>query len=124
MNSEPDSLPEQVEPVIDPVEGAIVDEQPSDTGLEEGQMSTQEPEADWVRLQRLTRTIELYPDTPSNYVLRGELLIDAGYNDKAADDFQKAIELSEAQAESADWGYIHRALIDRAIEGLKRTSRS
>jgi hypothetical protein len=59
------------------------------------------------------------PDAPSNYVMRGELLLARGDLEGARYDFEKAVELAETRAESANWGYINRALVDRAREGLK-----
>jgi hypothetical protein len=72
------------------------------------------------RVEVLTVAIEEHPDAPVNYVLRGEVLMDGGDQDLAAEDFQKALELAEAQAETANWGYIYRAVADRAREGLRR----
>jgi Tfp pilus assembly protein PilF len=68
----------------------------------------------------LTEAIERYPDSPVNYVLRGEALLDGGDKDLAADDFMKALALAEPRADTANWGYINRALADRARDGLRR----
>jgi tetratricopeptide (TPR) repeat protein len=75
------------------------------------------------RVEFLTMAIEAYPDSPVNYVLRGEALADVGDYGLAAEDFQKALELADTQAEGANWGYIYQALADRAREGLRRVSR-
>ncbi|MCC7445835.1 MAG: hypothetical protein IT324_00390 [Anaerolineae bacterium] len=72
------------------------------------------------RVDVLTAAIERYPDSPVNYVLRGEALLEGGDNDLAAEDFVKALELAEPRAETANWGYISRALADRARDGLRR----
>jgi len=72
------------------------------------------------RVELLTAAIELHPDAPANYVLRGELLLEGGDDELAVSDFHKALELAEDQAETANWGYIYRALADRAREGLRR----
>jgi tetratricopeptide (TPR) repeat protein len=72
------------------------------------------------RVELLTAAIEHNPDAPSNYVFRGEILLDGGDYDLAAEDFRKALQLAEDQAETANWGYIYRALADRAREGLRR----
>jgi len=72
------------------------------------------------RVDVLTEAIERYPDSPVNYVLRGEALLEGGDNDLAADDFVKALALAEPRAETANWGYISRALADRARDGLRR----
>ena len=75
------------------------------------------PEA---RFIELTRAIDGHPDAPVNYVLRGELLLDAGDAVAAADDFATAILLAEQCAERAEWGYLSVALIERAHMGLRR----
>ncbi|MEP7285778.1 MAG: hypothetical protein ABI947_08420 [Chloroflexota bacterium] len=72
------------------------------------------------RIDLLTRAIERHPDAPANYVIRGELLLTDGYAELAAQDFVRALELADILAESANWGYIYRALVDRAHEGLRR----
>ena len=71
-------------------------------------------------LDELTAAIEHYPGAPSNYVLRGELYLDVRLFTLAAQDFQKALELADPLAESANWGYINEALADRAREGLRQ----
>jgi tetratricopeptide (TPR) repeat protein len=76
------------------------------------------------RVDVLTAAIEKRPDAPVNYVLRGEALLDGGDYELAAKDFRKALELAEPQAESANWGYINRALADRAREGLRYCTRA
>jgi tetratricopeptide (TPR) repeat protein len=76
------------------------------------------------RVDVLTAAIEKRPDAPVNYVLRGEALLDGGDYELAAEDFRKALELAEPQAESANWGYINRALADRAREGLRYCTRA
>jgi hypothetical protein len=75
---------------------------------------------DETRLYLLNRAIERQPEAPSNYVMRGELLLARGDYEGARDDFEMAIELAETRAETANWGYINRALVDRAREGLRR----
>ncbi len=75
------------------------------------------------RVDHLTLAIEAHPGAPVNYVLRGEALLEVGDYDLAANDFRKALELAEAQAETANWGYLYRALGDRAREGLRRVQR-
>jgi uncharacterized protein HemY len=72
------------------------------------------------RIEKLTQAIERNPVQPANYVYRGEAYLEKGHNDLAADDFRAAIELAESQAETANWGYIYSALIDRARENLRR----
>jgi hypothetical protein len=75
------------------------------------------PEA---RFVELTRAIDRHPDAPVNYVLRGELLVEAGETAAAAEDFASAILLAEKCAESADWGFLSIALMERARVGLQR----
>jgi hypothetical protein len=72
------------------------------------------------RLLALSEAIARHPDAASNYVLRGETLLAMGDRAAAAQDFRTGLALAEADAESADWGYIQRALADRAREGLRR----
>ena len=72
------------------------------------------------RIDILSESIERYPEAPSNYVIRGEALLDEGQNEWAAHDFTAALQLAEAQAQAANWGYIYQALYDRAQEGLRR----
>src|SRR5450432_1604480 len=71
------------------------------------------------RIDMLSESIERYPEAPSNYVIRGEALLDEGQNEWAAHDFTTALQLAEAQARTANWGYIYQALYDRAQEGLR-----
>ncbi len=109
--------PDQFIEMQDEVTGEAVDEAP--------------PAADGERVSEvasrvdvLTAAIEKRPDAPVNYVLRGEALLDGGDYGLAAEDFRKALELAEPQAESANWGYINRALADRAREGLRYCTRA
>lgn len=74
---------------------------------------------DDTRFYLLNRALERQPDAPANYVMRGELLLARGDTEGARRDFEKAVELAETRAESANWGYINRALVDRAREGLR-----
>ncbi len=76
------------------------------------------------RVDVLTAAIDKMPAAPVNYVLRAEALLDGGDVDLAAEDFRKALELAEPQAERANWGYISRALADRAREGLRNCKRA
>jgi tetratricopeptide (TPR) repeat protein len=72
------------------------------------------------RVETLSRAIERRPEAPVNYVLRGEALLDGGDYEAAASDFERALALANPSAETANWGYINRALADRAHEGLRR----
>lgn len=71
-------------------------------------------------LLALSEAIVRHPDAASNYVLRGEALLAMGDQAAAAEDFRTGLALAQEDAESADWGYIQRALADRAREGLRR----
>ena len=71
-------------------------------------------------IEQLTESIERYPDAPSNYVYRGEALLDEGHIEQAAQDFTVALQLAKAQALVANWGYIYQVLYERAHEGLRR----
>jgi|FLYN01.1.fsa_nt_gi tetratricopeptide (TPR) repeat protein len=75
------------------------------------------------RLRNLSLAIEKYPETPANYVLRGELYLDAGEYELAAADFRRALELASAQFEASDWGGIAQVMRDRAEAGLERARR-
>jgi len=125
---------EQVRPVPDLPESSAPDDDGNmrDVGAGLKAASTEEPAPEPVaragrrlteiisRVDVLTEAIERHPDSPVNYVLRGEVLLEGGDNDLAAQDFLKALELAEPRAETANWGYIHRAMADRAREGLRR----
>ncbi len=93
---------------------------PMDYASEEGEHS--QPVAAPVpsRVEALTAAIELHPDAPVNYVFRAEALLENYYYAEAAADFEKGLELADSLAESANWGYIYRALADRAREGLRQ----
>ena len=75
------------------------------------------------RLESLNDQIERYPDTASNYVIRGELYLEAQFYDLATQDFSKALELSEKQYETNDWGVVVQALQARAVQGLEQARR-
>jgi len=81
------------------------------------------PEEIEQRLRSLSLTIEKYPDTPANYVLRGELYLDVNEYELAAADFQRALELASTQFEASDWGGIAQVMRDRAEAGLERVLR-
>ncbi len=74
------------------------------------------------QLDALSRKIMQYPDAPVNYVLRGEVYLDYHDTERAAADFRQAIALAEDQDATLDWGYINAAYIDRAVDGLRKTT--
>jgi hypothetical protein len=76
------------------------------------------------RMDELTDAIHGHPDSPASYVLRGEIFLDSGEIALAAQDFQQALDLADPGAETANWGYVYRALADRAREGLRRCRRT
>ena len=122
---------EQVQPVPDIPESPVSDEDgavgadltpaPADETAAEPVPRVDRRLAEIIsRVDVLTEAIERHPDSPVNYVLRGEALLEGGDHDLAADDFVKALELAEPRAETANWGYLGRALADRARDGLRR----
>jgi tetratricopeptide (TPR) repeat protein len=75
------------------------------------------------RINHLSSAIESSPDSPTNYVLRGELYLETGDYSSAATDFRNALELATARVENEDWGIIAQAMQDRAQEGLAEAER-
>jgi tetratricopeptide (TPR) repeat protein len=75
------------------------------------------------RITRLTRAIEFSPETPTNYVLRGELYLELGNYEAAALDFRDALELTTTQVEQEDWGVVAQVMQDRAQNGLAEAER-
>lgn len=75
------------------------------------------------RWSDLSRMIAEQPEAASNYVLRGELLLEAGDYGAAVEDFRRGLELAAQQVESANWGLVAQALQDRALAGLERAER-
>lgn len=73
------------------------------------------------RLETLDDSIALYPETASNYVLRGEVYLQLNQVELAVLDFQQALEL--ADVENHDWGVVAQAVQDRALHGLKQARR-
>jgi hypothetical protein len=74
------------------------------------------------RLIALSRAIERHPDAAVNYVLRGELFLKMGEHTRAADDFQGALILTDAQLQQDDWGLVAQAVQERALAGLRMLS--
>ncbi len=72
------------------------------------------------RLVALTRAIERQPESPANYVIRGEVYEEIGERARAEEDFRTALKLAEAQFADDDWGMVSQALQDRAVAGLRR----
>lgn len=72
------------------------------------------------RLMTLSSAIEQHPDEAGNYVMRGELYLELNDQMRAAEDFERALELAEAQLEGSDWGIIAQSVQDRALVGLEK----
>ncbi len=72
-----------------------------------------------VRIGALTEAIGYYPNTPVNYVLRGELYIESNRFEQASADFERALDLAQARQESLTWGYVNTVLIDSVYAGLR-----
>jgi tetratricopeptide (TPR) repeat protein len=70
------------------------------------------------RLRLLDEAIERYPQSPSGYVLRGELHLSAGMIDPALRDFRQGLTLAERQLYTEQWGLVAQVMRDRAREGL------
>lgn len=72
------------------------------------------------RLAALNRAIAIHPDSPENYVLRGELYLNMRINELALLDFEFAQQWATNQYTEADWGVLAQALQDRAEIGAQR----
>ncbi len=71
------------------------------------------------RLADLSAAINQRPQVAANYVLRGEVWLQAGEYQTAADDFATALILATEQFEEEDWGLLAQALRDQAEHGLE-----
>jgi hypothetical protein len=76
------------------------------------------------RLDDLNLGIELYPQNPTNYVLRGELFLEQHQEELARSDFETALQLANEQVISDRWGLVAQSVQDRAIMGLRRVNSS
>lgn len=75
----------------------------------------------WMR--SLNRAIAENPESPTNYVLRGELALESKAYEQAISDFKKALELASIQIETSDWGIVAQVMQDRAYRGLQEARR-
>lgn len=75
------------------------------------------------RLESLSHAVEMYPEEPANYVLRGEVYYQLREYALAEADFQRGLELAAEQVEANRWGLVAQALQDRALNGLEKTQR-
>ena len=73
-----------------------------------------------LRIEALTQAIERYPNTPTNYVLRGEVYLALNQHTLAGADFNRALTLAEAHVDELPWGYATAAFVDRAQNGLRQ----
>lgn len=74
------------------------------------------------RLMNLTHAIQRYPETPTNYVLRGELYMEMSRYDAAYTDFETALELAQVGFQDSRWGVLSQAMQDRALRGRRLAS--
>jgi len=72
------------------------------------------------QIRLLSRLIETNPDTPVNYLLRGEEWLVCGQVELARADFEVARARSERLLRQSAWGYIYQSYIDRADAGLRQ----
>lgn len=72
------------------------------------------------RLAALDDAIVMHPESPSNYVLRGELYLKVRDYLQAAHDFEKARHLIERHLVEDNWGIVAQSLQDRALRGLEQ----
>lgn len=73
-------------------------------------------------LRDLHLAIEIYPDVPANYLLRGELYAKRREWVLAEEDFKMALQLASDQLEKSNWGLAEQMVMDsaqRALEQLK-----
>lgn len=74
-------------------------------------------------LRSLNRAIAEHPESPTNYVLRGELALETKAYDLAISDFKKALEIAAIQVETSNWGIVAQVMQDRAHSGLAEAER-
>jgi len=75
------------------------------------------------RLYELNEAIAESPDSYTNYVLRGELFLQDKQYHLAADDFDQAWQLAAEAVDTARWGIVAQAMMDRAQAGWEITQR-
>jgi tetratricopeptide (TPR) repeat protein len=75
-------------------------------------------------LEALSMSIELYPDNPTSYLLRGEHFEAQRQFHLAAVDYQQALALAQEDVQTARWGLIAQVVQDRAMMGLRRVTNS
>lgn len=75
------------------------------------------------RLNSLDNAIRQHPNAPSNYLLRGELLLKLRQVDDAKHDLQRAAELAQAEYETNAWGIMAQGVRDQALRRLEGVER-
>ncbi len=75
------------------------------------------------RLEDLFKAIAANPDSPANYVLRGELYLQMGEYELAVADFEIAQKLASEHLAVDNWGLIAQVMQDRALIGLAQAKR-
>ncbi|HYO87728.1 MAG TPA: hypothetical protein VER79_03720 [Candidatus Limnocylindrales bacterium] len=68
----------------------------------------------------LDRAIERYPESASNFVLRGELRLKRGDAEDARADFVRAYEIAAQNVADHQFGFVAQMTQDRALDGLER----
>lgn len=72
------------------------------------------------RLEQINEALAHDSDSALLYLLRGELHVDAQRHDLARSDLEKALELAEADVQTARWGISSQSIQDKAAQLLKR----
>ena len=75
------------------------------------------------RLHELNVSIEFAPNSPTNYVLRGELFLERREFHLARADFEMALEIAGAFDPEEGWGLVEQVMRDRALDGLAKIQR-
>ncbi|GAB4324549.1 MAG: hypothetical protein Kow00117_12620 [Phototrophicales bacterium] len=70
------------------------------------------------QLVELDDAIALHPESPTNYLLRGEVYLIMNQPQIALADFEKAFELASEHLEKTHWGVVMQVVQDRAQRGL------
>lgn len=71
------------------------------------------------RLRELNETIAGAPDSMTHLVLRGELYLERGENERARADFEKALARAEKLDAARGWLIVEQVMRDRALYGLR-----
>ena len=77
----------------------------------------------YLRFRALSGKIDERPDDMVAYVLRGELNLERGENERAAADFKTALEVAERADDANGWLVMEQVMRDRALHGLKLAER-